>query len=103
MTTLRERLEPRPPRAEIVSGVRRIWCRVLERASVDDAQDFFALGGDSLRAMRMLAAVQGELGVEVPLEIFAAPVTVGIVAERVETLLNEAAPSATDAREFGEL
>lgn len=45
----------------------RIWCDVLGRAAIGPADDFFELGGDSLRGMVMIATVARELGVQVPL------------------------------------
>ncbi|MFO0580141.1 MAG: amino acid adenylation domain-containing protein [Polyangia bacterium] len=49
---------------------------------VDD--NFFALGGSSLLALRLLARLGGELGVELPLqEVFTAP-TAALLAQRVD-------------------
>jgi amino acid adenylation domain-containing protein len=43
---------------EVRRRLRRIWEEVLEKRPVGDAEDFFALGGDSLRAMHMLVAIE---------------------------------------------
>ncbi|GAA4667735.1 alpha/beta fold hydrolase [Frondihabitans cladoniiphilus] len=41
----------------------QIWCRVLEIPGLDADDDFMALGGDSLSAEELLAAVEDDLGV----------------------------------------
>ena len=45
----------------------RIWEKVLGTPGIDIAQDFFSLGGDSLAAATMLAAVEKYFGVHLPL------------------------------------
>ncbi|MEV6971622.1 non-ribosomal peptide synthetase [Hamadaea sp. NPDC051192] len=53
-----------------VDGVSQIFGRVLERPEVAADADFFALGGDSLLATRVLSAVAREYGVELTFEDF---------------------------------
>ncbi len=57
---------PRTPTEEVIAG---IWRMVLgvEHLSVQDG--FFTLGGDSLRAMRIAAAMQKALGVQPPMKL----------------------------------
>jgi amino acid adenylation domain-containing protein len=45
-----------------------IWGEVLDHHPVRPSDDFFALGGDSLRGLQLLARIQQVHGVEVPLE-----------------------------------
>ena len=45
----------------------RIWMDVLEVARVAPSDDFFDLGGHSLRAVRMASRIHDEFGVELPL------------------------------------
>ncbi len=45
----------------------RIWCDVLGRTGIGLDDDFFELGGDSMRGMVMVAAVTREFGVQMPL------------------------------------
>jgi len=60
-----------------------IWCEVLDLPSVDMHADFFALGGQSLLATRVLAAVRERMGVELPLRaLFDAP-NIAALADRI--------------------
>ena len=71
---------PRSPPEESLAA---IWSRVLsvEPIGVDD--DFFDLGGDSLRALEMVSLLEERLGTELPLQaVFDAP-TVADLARRV--------------------
>ena len=51
------------PGADVASAVVALWCEYLEIGQVDPQEDFFRLGGDSLLAIRMLAAVDDAFGV----------------------------------------
>ncbi|MFZ5635864.1 MAG: non-ribosomal peptide synthetase [Pseudomonadota bacterium] len=70
-------LAPRTPIEEVLAI---IWAEVLgvERVGVED--DFFDLGGHSLMAMRLTAAIRETLGIEVPLKIFFEAPTVARMA-----------------------
>ena len=48
-------------------AVTEIWAEILRRDRVGLEEDFFALGGDSLMAVRMAMKVFERLGVEPPL------------------------------------
>ena len=51
-----------------------IWCAVLGAASACASDDFFALGGHSLRALQLAAAVRERFGVDMPaLAVFRRP------------------------------
>ncbi|HEV2735721.1 MAG TPA: non-ribosomal peptide synthetase, partial [Longimicrobiaceae bacterium] len=69
------------PRTETEAELARIWAEALgtERVGVDD--HFFRMGGHSLLAARVLAAVWESFGVEVPLHrVFDAPTLAGMAA-----------------------
>jgi amino acid adenylation domain-containing protein len=63
--------EAAAPQEEFLAG---IWAEVLGCETVRPEDDFFALGGYSLLATRLLARVQHEIGLQVPLRLlFEAP------------------------------
>ncbi|MFD2473312.1 non-ribosomal peptide synthetase [Amycolatopsis silviterrae] len=70
---------PRDEREQLVTDV---WSEVLglERVGVDD--DFFALGGDSLLGIRVVARLRAELGADVPARlVFTAPTPALLAAQ----------------------
>jgi acyl-CoA synthetase (AMP-forming)/AMP-acid ligase II/thioesterase domain-containing protein/acyl carrier protein len=56
-----------PPASPMEERVAAIWSRVLGVDDVDPDDNFFDLGGDSLRAVNLLGEMEGELGTDVPL------------------------------------
>jgi amino acid adenylation domain-containing protein len=78
---------PRTPVEEILCG---IWAQVLgvERVGVRD--DFFALGGHSLRAVQIVARLRDALGVDVPLPAIFQAHTVQALATQVERAMGGA-------------
>ncbi|MFJ6805880.1 amino acid adenylation domain-containing protein [Streptomyces anulatus] len=70
-----------PPRTATERAVAAIWAAVLDRSDVDRTTDFFAIGGHSLIAAHVLAAVRDRLGVTVPLRtLFTAPTVAAFAA-----------------------
>ncbi|MCY1015549.1 non-ribosomal peptide synthase/polyketide synthase [Pyxidicoccus sp. MSG2] len=84
--------EPRPdsaPRTATEELLADLWARLfgLERVGVEE--DFFALGGHSLVATRLVAWVRDTFGVELPVRrVFEAP-TVSSLATTLDTLRSE--------------
>lgn len=67
-------------------GITAIWADLLNKEDLSEDADFFALGGDSLVAMRMAARVRKLFGIPVPVRlVFDFPVLADYYA-CVETL-----------------
>jgi amino acid adenylation domain-containing protein len=86
---------PRTPVEEILAG---IWARVLGMDRVGVRDDFFALGGHSLRAVQIVARLRDALGVDLALPaVFQAP-TIEALATEVERAMR-GAPAHADGIE----
>jgi acyl carrier protein len=75
------------PRTATETAIARIWAELLglDRVGVDD--DFFALGGHSLVATRVMARLSAELGISLPLHaFFEAPTVAGLALRIAEEL-----------------
>ncbi|MGW6457509.1 amino acid adenylation domain-containing protein, partial [Streptomyces sp. NPDC055078] len=70
-----------PPRTATERAVAAIWATVLDQSDVGRTADFFAIGGHSLIAAHVLAAVRDRLGVTVPMRtLFTAPTVAAFAA-----------------------
>jgi acyl-coenzyme A synthetase/AMP-(fatty) acid ligase/acyl carrier protein len=74
------------PRTATEHALAAIWRDVLKLDRVGVNDNFFALGGDSLSATRVVARVQQELLVAVPLRAMFETMTLGELADRVGIL-----------------
>ena len=74
---------------EIFSPVERtlqhIWQTVLEQAPIGADQDFFELGGDSLRAVRIMTMVEREMGRSLPISVLFRYATIRQLALLIES------------------
>jgi amino acid adenylation domain-containing protein len=56
-----------PPRSDIEKYLVDLWSAMLRTSPIGIADSFFALGGDSLQATRMVAQVQADFATSIPL------------------------------------
>lgn len=64
-----------------VDALSDIFCRILDTTGVGAESDFFALGGDSLLATRVLSAIARECGAELTFDdLLLAPTPAGLAA-----------------------
>jgi amino acid adenylation domain-containing protein len=83
---------PAAPRTPLEQALAAIWAAVLPVAQVGIDDNFFALGGHSLRAVQVVARVRDQLGIDVPLRIIFEHPTVAGMAVQVQPLLDQAPP-----------
>ena len=75
------------PRGTLERRMAALWAELLGHERIGRREDFFALGGHSLAAVRLMARVEQELGARPPLaELFDEPTVEGLT-RRVRTLL----------------
>jgi nonribosomal peptide synthetase protein BlmX len=93
---------PRTATEEVLAG---IWSEVLGVPNVGIDQHFYELGGESLRAMRIMARVRSAFKVQLPINLLMAEdLTVERVAEVIEaTVWRDAQQQAEPDRVVGEV
>ncbi|GAA0421726.1 pyoverdine biosynthesis protein PvdJ [Acrocarpospora corrugata] len=77
---------PRTPAEERIAG---IWASVLDVEGIGIDQDFFALGGHSLRAARVHTRIQEAFGVELPLRRLFEATTIADLAQAVQAAIED--------------
>ena len=81
------------PRTPTEERIARIWCEALGLDQVSPGDDFFRLGGHSLRVAGVIAEVGAAFGVALPVQaLFKAPSLAGL-AGAVDDLLRSAGPT----------
>jgi oxalate---CoA ligase len=75
------------PRDEIETVLAAICCEVLQRAQISVFDNFFALGGDSLRATQVIARVRATLPLDVPITTIFRKPTIAEFADEVRQKL----------------
>jgi len=70
----------------ISSAVAQVWSEVLGRESIGTAENFFDLGGDSLKALEVISRLQELLKIDVPLIAFFEDPTISHLVEVAEKL-----------------
>ncbi len=78
----------------VQGAIAAVWFELLGTQEIDLQDDFFALGGHSLAAVRLFARIRKEFGVDLPLAtLFKAP-TLGALSAWVEQARGRAAAKA---------
>lgn len=70
----------RPPRGAAEERLATIWMSVLESPAVDVTENFFEAGGSSITALRLIAAIRRELGVELEVSALLRAPTIELLA-----------------------
>ena len=69
------------PEGPVETAVAGLWAELLGSARIGRQQSFFALGGDSLLATRLVEGIRQRFGVELPLRtLFGAPTVAALAA-----------------------
>jgi len=84
------------PQGVVEEGLAKMWSTLLGVSPVGTADSFFDLGGHSLIAVRLFAAVKREFGVEFPISVLFEAPTIGDIAARIIAQTGEL--QAPDAR-----
>ena len=77
--------------------VEKVWREVLARESIARTDNFFDLGGDSLKALEVISRLQEELKVELPMIAFFEEPTIAHLASRIGQLREEKPPAVVPA------
>lgn len=80
------------PRDEVEATVAAIFEDVLGLSRVGALDDFFALGGHSLRAVKAVSQIKTKLGVELPVRVLFEEATVELVAKRIRAGNDDSGP-----------
>ncbi|MGW0436009.1 amino acid adenylation domain-containing protein [Micromonospora sp. NPDC003197] len=71
-------------RTPVEERLAALWCEVLGRTEVGVHDNFFALGGHSLTATRLIARIRTAFGVDLPLRLLFAAPTIAELGELVD-------------------
>ena len=75
-----------------------LWQEILQVPEVHASDDFFAIGGDSLAAMRLMQAVESTYGLALPLQVIFEASTLEGLAARIDSA--RAGATAQDSSSF---
>jgi thioesterase domain-containing protein len=85
------------PRSELERAIASVWSQVLGVSEPGVHDDFFAVGGHSLLGVRLLARLEREHGVNLPLQALLEAPTIEALAQRVERDRNRNGHSGSKA------
>jgi acetoacetyl-CoA synthetase len=68
--------------ATLVQSIRQAWEEILEITPIGLEDNYFEIGGDSLKGMRLVAAIRRRTGREIPVSmLFGSPTIAGLAAQ----------------------
>ncbi|QHZ48658.1 non-ribosomal peptide synthetase [Bacillus sp. NSP9.1] len=79
-----EKADDREPRNETENKLAAIWSDVLGRPKIGVDENFFEIGGHSLKAMAVISRILKELGVDVPVHVMFDKPTIAHLAAYIE-------------------
>ena len=74
------------PENEIQERLVKIWGNILEQKEIGIHDDFFALGGHSLKALRLITAIQKEFDLKLDIQNLFQNTTVALLAAEIERI-----------------
>lgn len=84
---------PVPPRNTMETAVAAFWCEALRYNEIGIHDDFFDLGGDSIRMVRILSKIWKHYGVDISIEVFFDNPTIVSLVDVMARALNQKAES----------
>ncbi|NOR62754.1 MAG: amino acid adenylation domain-containing protein, partial [Rhodobacteraceae bacterium] len=84
------------PKGDTEQHLARIWQRVLGREKISVTASYFELGGNSLKAMEILARIEREMEYSVTARLFLSTPTIRSLATAIDMLRTETAPESND-------
>jgi amino acid adenylation domain-containing protein len=83
---LQNEVDYKAPENELQKKILRIWSEVLNKERIGIKDNFFHLGGNSMKAIKLLYLIQKEINMEIPLrELFRFP-TVESISKLIEDM-----------------
>jgi len=84
------------PRSELEEELARLWSEVIRVDRVGVYDEFYQLGGDSIKAILLTARVRRAFGISLPVETLLAAGTVAALAGTIEIAMQGAGAAAED-------
>jgi acyl carrier protein len=85
------------PQTEAEELVAAVWCEVLSLDQIGRTDDFFAIGGHSLLAIKVASRLGAAIGAQVPIRTLFRHRTLAALAQAIEELLVAALADLSDA------
>jgi hypothetical protein len=77
-----------PLESELVTEIRLLWCEVLTRPDIKPDDQFFAIGGTSLSALRAMSSLSRQVGRKLPVRLLFENQTAATLGVAISELLH---------------